>query len=977
MMYDVWSDRSRELALVGRAHELGALRGFMTESAPRSAAVLLSGDAGVGKSRLLGEFLDAATADGWRALVGHCLDFGDTAMPYLPFTEMLRRLDAQEPELTAELAAAHPVLAQMSRGQRTPLGPADGLDRAEVFASMHAFLEDLADRAPLAVVLEDVHWADPSSRDLISFLLRRGFTGRVALVISYRSDDLHRKHPLRRTLAEWSRLPQVERLSLSGLPAADVRRMVGEILRRAEVAERAGDVDQIVERAAGNPFYVEELAGAIVSDSGRLPEDLADLLLVRLDRLDEAARGLVREASVGGQRVPHDLLAAVSHLDGRALDEALRLALDRNVLVRAGDDSYAFRHALLGEAVYDDLLPGERQRLHTAYATAIQQRDKPAPGALARHAQASHDYPTALLASIEAGEKAMEVGGPEEAARHFQTALELYDRAARDLEAPPDKVSLVAAASNALAASGHPLRALGLVTDALGALPADASDTARARLLLARAGAALVTESDVKVRAVAQEGLDLIDDRPSELRGRLLSMRAWGYLIEDDFAAARTDVEEVLDLAARLSLVGLAAEARMTLSRLNFFADLGEEARAVLTESLAEAQARGDVEAQLAARYRLGALHYEYAEHADALREWSAGADLARRAGLQWAPFGFDARLMSAIACYTVGDFDAALALADTSTGEPPQTLQALLSSIVLLVAAARGETDELSKLPAVRERWRRDPLIAVLSGAASIDLLGARDGVAAAVAAYDDVIAVAGEVWEPNFQGRVRLAALVGEHLLDAAATAPGSERAELVRIGQRMQADAEAVMATLALRQRHFGIEGMAWLSRVAAQQLHLRWLTGGEVTPEELLGAWRSTLTGFIDFGQDFEIARVRVRIAEVLRAAGRGDEVMAELAEVTTIATRLRATGLLGAARRIRGTGPVSHSGPAVLTPREREILALVAQGRSNGEIGAQLFISTKTVSVHVSNILAKLGASRRTEAAAIARRDGLV
>jgi len=975
-MYDVWSDRSRELELVGRARELAALRAAVGDGDPRGAAVVVSGDAGVGKSRLLGEFLDTIAGDGWRVLVGHCLDFGDTAMPYLPFTEMLRRLDSQEPQLTTELAAAHPVLAQLSRTQRGIETPVDGLDRAEVFASMHACLEDLAGRAPLAVVLEDVHWADPSSRDMVSFLLTRGFSGPVALVLSYRSDDLHRKHPLRRTLAEWSRLPQVERVSLDGLAAAEVRRMVDVILARAEVDPDPADVEQIVERAAGNPFYVEELAGAMLGDAGRLPEDLADLLLVRLDRLDDDARGLVREASVGGQRVPHDLLAAVSTLEERALDEALRLALDRNVLVRVGDDAYAFRHALLGEAVYDDLLPGERQRLHTAYAAAIQQRDRPTPGALARHAQASHDYPTALLASIEAGERAMDVGGPEEAARHFQTALELYDRAARDLDSPPDQISLVSAASNALAASGHPLRALGLVSDMLGALPADATDTARARLLLAEARAAFVTESDVDLLAVAGEGLDLVGEAPSELRARLLSMRAWGHIVKDDFAAARADVEEALDLAARLSLVDLAAEVRMTLSRLNFYADLGDEARSVLTDSLAEAQAHGDLESELAARYRLGALHYEYAEHADALCEWNAGVELARRFGRQWAPFGFDARFMSALVRYTIGDFDAALAVADSSSELPPQTLRAMLSTIGLLVAAARGETEALASVPAVRERWRRDGLIAVLSGAAMIDLAGLRDGVGGALASYDEVVEVVGELWEPDFQAKVRLAALAGEHVIDAAASAPAKERAELLERGDRLRADAAAVLDTLADRQRHFGIEGDAWWRRIQAQHLHLRWLTGTGVDPEELLAAWRASLQGFLDFGQPFEVARVRLRLAEVLRAAGRTDEAEAELADATAIATRLRAEGVLAVARRLGGNAR-EESGPTALTPREREILTLVADGRTNGQIAGQLFISTKTVSVHVSNILAKLGASRRTEAAAIARREGLI
>lgn len=978
MMYDVWADRNREMRLVGRARELRTLTHAVGGATPRGAAVVLSGDAGVGKSRLIGEFLDQRVAAGWRVLVGHCLDFGDTAMPYLPFTEMLRRLDTQEPELTKELAAAHPVLAQLSRTQRG-VGqiPTDGLDRADVLASMHACFEDLATRGPVVVVVEDVHWADPSSRDLISYLLARGFTGSVALVISYRSDDLHRKHPLRRNLAEWSRMPQVERLVLDPLVAADARRLVGEIVRDADRPPSQHDLAEIVTRAAGNPFYVEELAGVVLGGDGRLPEDFADILLVRLDRLDQNARTLVRETSVGGQRVPHDLLAMVSVLAAGELDDALRVAIDSSVLVRAGEDAYAFRHALLGEAVYDDLLPGERLRLHTAYAGAIRERGKPAPAALARHAQASHDYATALVASIEAGERAMTVGGPEEAARHFETALDLYDRGARDLEPAPDRAALVVSASNALAASGHPLRALGLVSESLAALPAETPSKTRALLLLAKARAAFYTESDVSLTDVTDEGLALVGEGPSELRARLLSMRAWGHILQDDFAAARADVDEALDLASRLSLVDLAAEVRITLSRLNFYADLDEEARAVLTESLAEARSRFDVEGELAALYRLGSLHYEFAEHDLALQRWDEAIRLARRHGRQWAPYGFDARLMAAIDRYTVGDWDGALATVDTAAEAAPQTLRAMLTAVELLVAAGRGETDALSRMPAVRERWRRDGLIALLSGAASIDLAGTRDGGVAAVAAYDEVVEVLSVAWEPTFQARVRLAGLTLDHLIDAIAAAPESGRAPLRAEAERLHDDAAGVMTVLAERGRRFGPEGTAWWLRVLAGHAHVAWRCGDQSDVDELVAGWDRAVDAFTVFAQPAEIARAQVRRAEVLRAAGRNDAAAADLAAAHGVANKLGARPILDAVERLTPERSTTSPTAVALTRREHEILLLVAEGRSNGQIAGQLFISTKTVSVHVSNILAKLGASRRTEAAAIARRDGLI
>ena len=322
------------------------------------------------------------------------------------------------------------------------------------------------------LVVEDAHWADTSTRDLISFLLSRRPQGRLLFVVTYRSDEMHRRHPLRLRVAEWVRLPGVERIQLEPLPAGAVRGMVEQLLGTPGGAGHDEDIERIVQRAQGNAFYVEELVGAFLGGGWSLPEDLADLLLVRLDRLDDLARDVVRVASAAGQRVSHDLLVEVAPVSEDDLDAALRDAIDANVLVRTGEQSYAFRHALLGEAVYDDLLPGERMRLHTAYAAAVRQlHGQEGAANLARHALASHDLPTALLASVDAGERALSTGGPDEAARHFTKALEIYERAARDLDDPPDEAELVARTVDALCSSGRPETGLSLVDSHLTRLP--------------------------------------------------------------------------------------------------------------------------------------------------------------------------------------------------------------------------------------------------------------------------------------------------------------------------------------------------------------------------------------------------------------------------------------------------------------------------------------------------------------------------
>ena len=298
-------------------------------------------------------------------------------------------------------------------------------------------------RQPVLLVVEDIHWADQATRDLLGYLFTRVTTERVAIVASFRSDDMHRRHPLRPTLAEWSRLPAVERLHLDPLAPDDVRSLV-RALHAAPMPE--ADLRSIISRADGNAFFAEELVAAAdqYSDAQQLPWQLADLLLVRLDPLSDDAREVVRVAAVGGRRVSHEMLASVLDLPSGPLDSALREAVDAHILEPTPSGrGYTFRHALLAEAIYDDLLPGERVRLHAAYAAVLAKQEQGSAAELARHARASHDLPTAYDASVQAGDSAMSLAAPQEAMRHYETALELAPRVA---SAPPDSAPLVLAA---------------------------------------------------------------------------------------------------------------------------------------------------------------------------------------------------------------------------------------------------------------------------------------------------------------------------------------------------------------------------------------------------------------------------------------------------------------------------------------------------------------------------------------------------
>ena len=458
------------LPLVGRESELATLRDAVRD--PRAVGVIVGGDAGVGKTRLLSELVGQARADDDWVLVGHCLHFGGDAVPYLPISEAFGRLAREQPELSEQLRADLPPVERLLPQHRiigADAAQTAVFDLADLFDAVRAALVRLAEVRPVLLVIEDLHWADGSTRDLIGYLFTRLAGERVTVVASYRSDDLHRRHPLRPALVEWTRVPGVVRLPLVPLAEDGMRRLM-----RARHPGHLGEdvIERILDRAGGNAFYAEQLL-AETDGSGQIPADLAELLLHRLERLSPPARRVVRVAAVSGRRVSHRMLAAVADIDDAELDLALREAVDERILDRSEGDGFAFRHALLAEAVYDDLLPGERVRLHRTFAAALSAQQVGGTDAdLARHAREAMDLPLAFAASVRAGDEAMRVAAPSEAMAQYEAALELVDTVA-GAEREQRRPELTLRAAEAAVLAGHSFRALNLIQDALDALPAD------------------------------------------------------------------------------------------------------------------------------------------------------------------------------------------------------------------------------------------------------------------------------------------------------------------------------------------------------------------------------------------------------------------------------------------------------------------------------------------------------------------------
>ena len=409
---------------VGRDSELSQLERAADAARDETQLVLIGGDAGVGKTRLIDELCRRLEAAGGVAVVGGCVDLGDVGIGYGPLVEVLRRLRA-----TLGVEVVDGLLDEVAPELRPLL--TGGRDRGEVrpgavLEQTVALLEALGERSPgLLVAIEDLHWADASTRDLVAFLARHLRTAKVALVISYRADDIHRRHPVRPLLSELTRSPAVEHIELTGMTRSELTMLLAGIAGRVPADSI---VDDVLARSEGNPFYAEELL-AVRTGTGALPDSVRDAILARVARLPESVQAVLREAALVGGTVDDRLLSAVAGRPIGEIGEALREAVAHQILVLERDGC-RFRHALVREAVYDELLPGERQRLHETTATALAAQPELAGGPehvrwalLAYHWGAAGEQPNAFAASVRAGLEAQQVGALADAADHFERAL--------------------------------------------------------------------------------------------------------------------------------------------------------------------------------------------------------------------------------------------------------------------------------------------------------------------------------------------------------------------------------------------------------------------------------------------------------------------------------------------------------------------------------------------------------------------------
>jgi DNA-binding CsgD family transcriptional regulator len=996
--------------LAGRNADLDVLTGLLgAAAAGRSVVALVSGDAGIGKTRLTAELAATASGRGFTVLSGRCAELAG-AIPYLPLADALRGAAAGPAAgQLAEAVAARPVLTQLLPDRpitpavtSPPSDDAPGLARQRLFGAVLGMLTELAAASPVLLILEDMHWADDSARDLVTFLSRVLRRERVAMVVSYRTDDLHRAHPLRPVLAELLRLPTVTPLPLGPMdPAA----MAEHLTALSDRPLGAAEISRLITRADGNPYYAEELLRA-AADPGTagsaLPASLAELLVSRTERLPAAARQVLQAAAVTGCRVDDELVMLASGLAAPEYEKAVRQVVAHQLLVPDGPRGYAFRHALLREAVYADLLPGERTRLHARLAGVLsdERRLAEVPGTaaeLAQHCLAGQDLPGAFAASVRAAREAGRQGAPADAHRHYEHALSLWDQVAEpERVSGTDRSGLAFLSALSAADGGQAGRAVDRLRELISVL--DGSDPA----LLCRASerlAYLLTgdghgQAD-GARAAAEAAVAALPaDPPRWERARALATHASVLLQQRDLGPARLRARQAQAAARAAGAHRVEADAMVTLGliseqsgRTGEAIDLLDRAHRQARSGAADADSRRHqipaercvcgtclLGAELRAAFHLARAQLDLGDPAGAAGPVHEGTRRARRAGLGMAPYGLDLQFLHYLVHYADGAWDHAEQIAGDFAVRVASAGEARLSAAALSVEVARGRAARVAD----RARWL-GPFFAAdrfaeCTGRGQLAEHALWRGDSQTAITEAEAAIRAAQAWEQGCgpltvrPAAVALGALADGADQNAAAAADGL--LEIARKGAARQRPRESGL----------GVPGQGWLARAEAE-----WLRAvGRNDP----AAWQEVVEAF-GASSPYETARSRWRLAEALAQDGRPEAARREWQLAARAADDLGAVPLraavadlgrrarLSPARQRSGEPAEQPRGPlARLTARELEVLRLVAAGRGNKDIGAALFISAKTASMHVSNIMAKLGATSRIETAVIAHQQGI-
>lgn len=943
------------MLFVGRDVELARLGDVLARAADEQPTVLLlAGEAGMGKTTLLDRLLELGREAGYAVVVGGSVQ-GGSSLVYAPLRGAFRSLPAayDEREL-AEIVGRHPAAEALLPPELQGPPPPGAPDPSATAQCVLDLVGHLGEQRPLLLALEDLHWADRSTLELVSFLARNLGAERLLLAATVRTDDLDAATSFAVTFAELSRLPTVERIDLAGLDREALRRLMTERLGRVPDDR---ELDDLHVRSGGNPFYAVELLDAHSSRPGDLPPPVREILGLRLARLPERAGQIVAAASVIGPTIDIALLARVLCVPPADVEHSLRAAVDAGVLeVNAGSGDVAFRHALLREVAYSGLFASERLRLHEATADALAESDGADPALLAHHnalGGRAAEAITASLAAARSGGHAWTVEAVDQYRRVADLWPEVDDPMGRTGATLADilyEATLCCLHVAALEEGQHFAAALLAHLD-----PAEDPE---------RWGLAAARLSELRWEAGDQDdAARLLERATRHLEGRPVSEAAVRVLERRAFHAATSAIDpaglqlaaEAVALASQIGDPELEALAvsRQALVHLGLGLPDGRE---LLWDGFRRARDAGLPQETTRASVNLLMILHAGAFLDEAMR---AAAEIGDALGELAVPPPHRAGVDAIVARILLsrGEWDRATDIIAATPDPRYPRYQAYLAVARGDLAVARGDNDEArAALAAVRF-----PHILLLR----LHTMAMEAELALSEGRRDDVQRVADDL--------LPLARLVPEStLLRICALALHTRPAEPDRY---LRAARENVDALAVSAGRPADLD--AWWSVV--QGAH------ADACGAPSTARWQDASTAFTEAGLPVRAAWADLYWAAALvREGGDRAEAGARCASAHALARRLGAAPLRERVeelvRRARLDVPGIRrltDGDLGLTDREAEVLRLVAAGRTNREIADLLYISPKTASVHVSNILRKVGAGNRGAAAAIAHQHGLV
>jgi DNA-binding CsgD family transcriptional regulator/tetratricopeptide (TPR) repeat protein len=975
--------------LVGREAEQRRLADLLVAARSGAPAVaVVTGEAGIGKTRLVREFSARARENGALVLSGTCIDVGEGTLPYAPIIQALRGLpDLLEPaELASVLDSGASELARLVPGLGAATSSNVDTAPSRLFEVLLALVQRLAAWRTVVLVAEDVHWADRSTLDLLLFLAQN-LRGACVVVVTYRDDEVDIGHPARRFVARLRQLPSSNTLGVGRLGRGDCATLVAAILGGVPDPDLLRNV---WDRSEGNPFFIEELLAS--ANAGlEVPGLLREVLLARISTLSRQAQRVLQVAAVAGRSVDHHLLAAVTKMAPDRLVALVQQAITRHLLTVQENGGYSFRHALIPEAIYSAMLPVERAQLHGQYADAWDARTRTGnPGAvelghLAYHRLRAGDREQALPACLRAAQAARHSFAYAEALTHFEQVVTLCSQHPEG--AAPDQIDITQVhqwAAEAASVCGQPRTAVTHTEQAIAAVAGDQAATGRLLVLRARyewelgqAPTAMVT---------LEQAMSLVPAVPvNVVRAQAEAAYARLLLLDERLAAAITRAAIALRMARHLADHSIESLALSTLGSAQTNSGHIDAGLQNLRDAL-------QLSEQFGSGYEIARAYTNLAASLWGIGRCDEAAEVALR-GFQEAR-----RLGSA-------PTNGAMLLANASAallraGRWPEARRCLDEAAEIASPGMVGWTYHVMQR-GLYHLWRGD-------------IAAARADMTVLLSRYPQLEPrIAGPVhtqlaetflWDGNIdqaRSTVERGLQMVAHAEDAQHLLP------LCRIGLAVEAAAaqRASIAHLPSELDHVRRRAQDLLER--ARQA----ASGGSQTPPNLaelatavaehsavahpsgdVGLWAAAVAAWDHAGFPYPAAYARWRLSEALIAGGKRDQARA------TLHTTRHAAATLGAHRlvveiealaqrarlRISDDSTATAGSPGQLdttglglTPREIEVLALLAIGLTNAQIAQRLFISPKTAGVHVSKILAKLGAANRTEAANIAGRLGLL